>query len=50
MGPLPAVADLSIAQVLDAVGRDKKVVDGRLHFVLPTALGRCEVVRDVTRG
>ena len=48
MGPLPAVADLSIAPVLDAVGRDKKVVDGRLHFVLPTALGSCEVVRDVT--
>ncbi len=48
LGPLPAVADLSIAPVLDAVGRDKKVVDGRLHFVLPTALGSCEVVRDVT--
>ncbi len=48
MGPLPAVTDLSIAQVLDAIGRDKKVVGGRLHFVLPTAIGTCDVVKDVT--
>ena len=48
MGPLPAVTDLSIAQVLDAIGRDKKVVEGRLHFVLPRSIGTCEVVDDVT--
>jgi len=48
MGPLPAVTDLSIAQVLEAVGRDKKVIAGRLHFVLPGAIGTCEVVNDVT--
>ena len=49
MGPLPAVTDLSIGQVMDAVGRDKKVIDGRLHFVLPGAIGSCEVVNDVTQ-
>jgi 3-dehydroquinate synthase len=48
MGPLPAVTDLSIAQALEAIGRDKKVVEGRLHFVLPRAIGTCEVVKDVT--
>jgi 3-dehydroquinate synthase len=48
MGPLPAVTDLSIAQVLEAVGRDKKVIAGRLHFVLPGTIGTCEVVNDVT--
>jgi 3-dehydroquinate synthase len=48
MGPLPAVTDLSIAHVLEAVGRDKKVIAGRLHFVLPGAIGTCEVVNDVT--
>jgi 3-dehydroquinate synthase len=48
MGPLPAVTDLSTAQVLEAIGRDKKVVGGRLHFVLPRAIGSCEVVKDVT--
>jgi 3-dehydroquinate synthase len=48
MGPLPAVTDLSIEQILEAIRRDKKVVDGRLHFVLPTAIGSCDVVKDVT--
>ena len=48
MGPLPAVADLPAAEVMDAITRDKKVVAGRLHFVLPLEIGRCEVVPDVT--
>jgi 3-dehydroquinate synthase len=48
MGPLPAVGDLSSAQVLDAIRRDTKVIAGRLHFVLPRAIGSCEVVGDVT--
>lgn len=47
MGPLPAITDLSIAEVLDVVKRDKKVVAGRLHFVLPTAIGEARVVTDV---
>jgi 3-dehydroquinate synthase len=49
MGPLPAIADLSMAQVLEAIARDKKVIDGRLHFVLPRSIGSCEVVPDVTQ-
>ena len=48
MGPLPAVADLSRSQIMEAVGRDKKVVAGTLHFVLPTSIGACEIVKDVT--
>ena len=48
MGPLPPVGDLSIAQVLEAMGRDKKVVAGTLHFVLPAAIGATRVVTDVT--
>ena len=48
MGPLPPLSDLPAAQVLEAVARDKKVVAGRLHFVLPTAIGRTEVVTDVS--
>ena len=48
MGPLPPVADLSSAQVLDAMSRDKKVVAGQLHFVLPTSIGATAVVTDVT--
>jgi len=48
MGPLPAVADLPSSEVLEAIGRDKKIVNGRLHFVLPLAIGQCEVAPDVT--
>jgi 3-dehydroquinate synthase len=48
MGPLPAVADLPAAQALDAIRHDKKIVEGRLHFVLPTGLGRVTTVTDVT--
>jgi 3-dehydroquinate synthase len=48
MGPLPAVADLPASEVLEAIRRDKKVVGGRLHYVLPRGIGQCEVVPDVT--
>ena len=49
MGPLPAAADVPTAELLEAIGHDKKVVAGKLHFVLPTSIGTCEVVTDVTR-
>jgi 3-dehydroquinate synthase len=49
MGPLPAVGDLPIADVLEAIALDKKVVAGQLHFVLPRSIGVCEVVADVTK-
>ena len=48
MGPLPAVNDLPMREVLEAVRRDKKVVHGTLHFVLPIALGATATVDDVT--
>lgn len=48
MGPLPPVDDLSADEALGAVRRDKKVVGGTLHFVLPVAIGRTEIVHDVT--
>jgi 3-dehydroquinate synthase len=48
LGPLPAIADLSIAEALQAMRRDKKVVSGRLHFVLPSAIGSAHVVKDVS--
>jgi 3-dehydroquinate synthase len=48
MGPLPPVADLSAAEVIGATKRDKKVIAGRLHFVLPTAIGSTTTVGDVT--
>lgn len=48
LGPLPPVADISSAQILEAMRHDKKVVSGRLHFVLPTSIGATTIVDDVT--
>jgi 3-dehydroquinate synthase len=48
MGPLPPVADLSAAEVVEATKRDKKVIAGRLHYVLPTSIGAATTVSDVT--
>jgi 3-dehydroquinate synthase len=39
LGPLPRVSDLKARDALAAIGRDKKVVAGRLHFVLAQGLG-----------
>ena len=49
LGPLPPIADLTIAEVLDAVRRDKKVVNGRLHFVIAIEIGATMTVDDVTQ-
>jgi 3-dehydroquinate synthase len=48
MGPLPPVSDLDPAHVLEAVARDKKVVAGQLHYVLPTAIGATTTATDVS--
>jgi 3-dehydroquinate synthase len=50
LGPLPPVADLPANRVLDLVKRDKKVVDGSLHFVLPAGIGATRIVDDVAGG
>lgn len=48
LGPLPSVSDLSMSELCQAVRRDKKVLEGRLHMVLPTRLGATTIVSDVT--
>jgi 3-dehydroquinate synthase len=48
LGPLPPIGDLPIADVMAAIKRDKKVVHGRLHFVIATAIGTTITVDDVT--
>ena len=50
LGPLPAIADLSIAEVLQASRRDKKVVHGTLHFVIAIEIGATMTVDDVTEA
>jgi 3-dehydroquinate synthase len=48
LGPLPPVADLSAKEILAAVRRDKKIVDGTLHFVIASQLGATSELKDVT--
>ncbi len=48
MGPLPPVADLPASELLQAMTRDKKVIAGTLHFVLPTSIGSTEVATDIS--
>jgi 3-dehydroquinate synthase len=48
LGPLPPIADLGAAEMLEAMKHDKKVVAGTLHFVLPTAIGATMIVDDVS--
>jgi 3-dehydroquinate synthase len=48
MGPLPPVGDLRVRDALEAVQLDKKVVAGRLHFVLASGLGATMIASDVT--
>ena len=47
MGALPLVTDLSIRPALEAITHDKKVMGGRLHFVLARGLGATAIVSDV---
>ncbi len=49
LGPLPDVGQVTLGAAVDAVSRDKKVVHGRLHFVLVNGTG-ATTVTDVTRA
>jgi 3-dehydroquinate synthase len=48
LGPLPPIADISTREMLDAMQHDKKMVAGRLNYVLPTGIGSTTIVDDVT--
>jgi 3-dehydroquinate synthase len=48
LGPLPSVADISAKEVFAAIGRDKKVVDGTLHFIAASDRGKTIELTDVT--
>ncbi|MCA9042308.1 MAG: 3-dehydroquinate synthase [Planctomycetaceae bacterium] len=47
---LPADAGLNVDAILDRMKLDKKVLAGKLRFVLPTRMGHCEMVTDVTEA
>ncbi len=49
-GPLPPLDGLDAASIAPRVSGDKKTIGGKTHFVLPTAIGRVEVVVDPPAG
>jgi 3-dehydroquinate synthase len=48
VGARPSIDDLSTAKCVAATARDKKVVAGTLHFVMPVGIGRTRIASDVT--
>jgi 3-dehydroquinate synthase len=49
MGPLPPIGDLDVTEIIEATKRDKKMMEGRLHFVLPAKIGATTIATDVTK-
>jgi len=48
LGPLPALDDLRVDDAMTALGRDKKIVHGRLHYVIATGIGTTATIDDVS--
>jgi len=48
LGPLPSVSDISTREVVAAMARDKKVVNGTLHFIAATDRGKTTELTDVS--
>jgi len=46
-GAIPAVEDISAENLVARLASDKKTVRGKVHFVLPEAIGRVQVVSGV---
>ena len=47
VGPLPPLRGLKEKRVLELLPRDKKAVSGKIHWVLPEAIGKVRVTPDV---
>lgn len=43
-GPLPELSGVNAQAVADRIHGDKKTIGGKVHFVLPTAIGKVEIV------
>ncbi|MBV9084689.1 MAG: 3-dehydroquinate synthase, partial [Acidobacteriaceae bacterium] len=46
-GPLPPASDLDADNLIARLGSDKKTMQGKVHFVLPTAIGEVKVVSGI---
>ena len=47
IGSLPSIAALKLRVIMEAIQHDKKVRDGRVHFVLPLEIGRVQITNAV---
>ncbi|QFU77976.1 3-dehydroquinate synthase [Halioglobus maricola] len=48
--PVAQPADMTPGQFLDLMGRDKKVIDGRMRLVLLSAIGQAAIVDDASES
>ena len=46
-GPLPSAIDLSPERLIERLAGDKKTLQGKVHFVLPTHIGEVSVVSGI---
>ncbi len=46
-GPIPSLAGIAADRLLARLARDKKTIQGKVHFVLPRRIGEVEVVTGV---
>ncbi len=46
-GPLPSATDLNPDHLMGRLAGDKKTLQGKIHFVLPTHIGEVSVVSDI---
>lgn len=49
-GPVPSAADLNPDHLLQRLGSDKKTIQGKVHFILPTAIGNTKIVSGIEPG
>jgi 3-dehydroquinate synthase len=49
-GPIPPLQGISAAALQGRLAADKKTVHGRIHFVLPTGIGKVEVVNGIAEA
>jgi 3-dehydroquinate synthase len=49
-GPLPRVEDLDPDHLLGRLASDKKTLQGKVHFVLPTEIGAVKVISGIEPG
>ena len=49
-GPLPAIGDLQPERLLARLSSDKKTLQGKIHFVLPTSIGAVKVMSGIDRA